>query len=33
MFKVLCAIEDVAAYIPVAVGESAEWTTIVNAAE
>jgi hypothetical protein len=32
-FKVLCNIEDVAGYTPAVVGESAEWTAIVSAAE
>jgi hypothetical protein len=33
LFKVLCDIEDVAGYTPAEVGESAEWTVIVSAAE
>jgi hypothetical protein len=33
LFQILCAIEDVAGYTHAAVGESAEWTAIVSAAE
>jgi hypothetical protein len=33
LFKTLCDIENVAGYTPVEVGESAEWTAIVSAAE
>jgi hypothetical protein len=33
LFKILCDIEDVAGYTPVSVGESVEWTSIVNTAE
>jgi hypothetical protein len=33
LFQILCDIEDVAGYTPAAVGESAEWTAIVSAAD
>jgi hypothetical protein len=33
LFQTLCDIEDVAGYMPAAVGESAEWTAIVRAAD
>jgi hypothetical protein len=33
LYSALCALEDVARYTPAAVGESAEWTAIVSAAE
>jgi hypothetical protein len=33
LFKVLCKIEEVAGYAPAVVGESADWTAIVSAAE
>jgi hypothetical protein len=33
LFKVLCDIEDVAGYTPTSVGDSAQWSSIVNTAE
>jgi hypothetical protein len=33
LYRTLCAIEDVAGYAPAVVGESAEWTAVVSAAE
>jgi hypothetical protein len=33
LYRTLCAIEDVAGYTPAVVGENAEWTAIVSAAE
>jgi hypothetical protein len=33
LFKVLCDIEDVAGYTPASVGNSDQWSYIVNAAE
>jgi hypothetical protein len=33
LFKVLCDIEDVAGYTPASVGESDQWSVIVNVAE
>jgi hypothetical protein len=33
LFKVLCDIEDVAGYTPAPVGESEQWSAIVNAVE
>jgi hypothetical protein len=33
LFKILCDIECVAGYAPASVGESVEWTSIVNTAE
>jgi hypothetical protein len=33
LFKVLCAIEDLASYTPASVGESEEWAAIVSSAE
>jgi hypothetical protein len=33
MFKLLCDIEDVAGYAPASVGDSEQWSSIVNAAE
>jgi hypothetical protein len=33
LYSTLCAIEDVAGYAPAVVGESAEWTAVVSAAE
>jgi hypothetical protein len=33
LFKVLCDIQDVAGYVPPSVGESEEWTIIVNTVE
>jgi hypothetical protein len=33
LFQVLCDIEDVAGYPPALVGESEQWSSIVNAAE
>jgi hypothetical protein len=33
LYGALCALEDVAGYTPAAVGESAEWTPVVSAAE
>jgi hypothetical protein len=33
LFKVLCDIEDVSGYTPASVGDSAQWSSIVNAAE
>jgi hypothetical protein len=32
LYKAICAIEDVAGFMPAVVGESAEWTAIVSAA-
>jgi hypothetical protein len=33
LFKIYCDIEDVASFTPATIGESAEWTAIVNTAE
>jgi hypothetical protein len=33
LFKVLCYIEDVAGYIPASVGDSDQWSSIINTAE
>jgi hypothetical protein len=33
LFKVVCDIEDVAGYTPASVGESQEWSAIVNTAD
>jgi hypothetical protein len=33
LYKTICNIEDVAGCTPAAVGESAEWTAIINASE
>jgi hypothetical protein len=33
LYRTLCAIEDVAGYAPAVVGESAEWTAVISAAE
>jgi hypothetical protein len=33
LFKVVCDIEDVAGYTPASVGESEQWSSIVNFAE
>jgi hypothetical protein len=33
LFKVLCDIEDVAGYTPASVGDSPQWSSIVNSAE
>jgi hypothetical protein len=33
LFKLLCDIEDVAGYTPASVGDSEQWSSIVNAAE
>jgi hypothetical protein len=33
LFKVLCDFEDVAEYAPPSVGESEEWTDVVNTVE
>jgi hypothetical protein len=33
LFKVLCAIDDLASYTPASVGESEEWAAIVSSAE
>jgi hypothetical protein len=33
IFKVLCAIEDLASYTPVSVCANEEWAAIVNSAE
>jgi hypothetical protein len=33
LFKILCGIEGIAGYTPASVGESVEWTSVVNTAE